>query len=336
MTWEQLIKKGLVKRASELTTLKRLSSHNISVDYVLGGGWVFGGIHLLSGIEGVGKSSLAMSVCQRLQQDYPDALTLVVDLERAWFIERLMEWNLDLNRINLARPSTLEEAYDLILSGMEHCALVVVDSVGAIAGMAEADTSVKERQYAVGVRELNAFLRRMVSILNRLPNPPIILLLSQVRAVIGHPGNDYAPLGGHGLRHYAHIWLEMRHRGRLMIETAKGEDKEVVGFLLSITSRKNKTAPSHRTAEAVLLIKPFKTLKPPAWDYYFDLLTWGLRVGVIRQSGSWFEVPEIGLRWQGKEQIYNLPYDVVEQLRTLTLKLALTDTNAASPLSDNP
>lgn len=311
MTLEQLIKQGLVKKASELEGLKRLPSGNLSVDYVLGGGWVFGAIHLLSGSEGVGKTTLTMTVCRALQQVEPDALTLVIDFERAWTRERLTDWDINLDRVLIYEPPSLEDGYDVLLKGVERCRLLIVDSIGAIASLAERAASVKERQYAVGARELNALSRRLVAKLNEAKTDPIVILISQIREIIGVNYHDTMPVGGHGVRHYAHIWLEITLRGR--VTTQVGNEKHFVGQLISFKTRKNKTAPPFRTADAILVLNPYMGLRPPCFDPYFDVLTWGERIGFIKRKGSWFEAD--GFKWQGREGVYEQPLELINRWR---------------------
>jgi recombination protein RecA len=310
---EQLIKEGIVKRASDLPPLERLPSGSLSVDYVLGGGWVRGAIHFLVGSEGVGKSSLTMTAIRQLQQRDENATAIVLDLERSWFPERLKDWAIDLNRVDIARPSTLEQAYDIAFKGVEEYDVVVIDSIGAIASEAEAKASVAEKQYAPGAREANAFLRRIVSALNGSPKNPYIFILSQVRDTMNFAGHT-TPVGGHGIRHYSHIWLNMRLRGYVTIEV--GDAKLQVGQLIQIRSEKNKTASPFRIAELVLLLHPYKHLKPPTFDLYFEVLVWGEKFGLINHKGAWYScvVGDKEIKWQGREGIYQQPKEVIDEL----------------------
>jgi len=317
---ERLMKEGVVIKASEMPPIERIPTGSLSADYVLGGGWVKGAIHLLVGMEGFGKSTLAMTAIKQLQIKDENATALVIDMERSWFKERLVDWDIDLNRVDIARPSTLETAYDIAFKGVEAYDLIVVDSISAIASEAEAKASVAERQYAPGAREANAFLRRLLSILNATKRAPIIFTLSQVRDVINMAGKT-APVGGHGIKHYCHIWLDLHLRGYVNIES--GDMKLRVGQLISLRCEKNKVAPPFKVAETILILLPYKHLKPPTFDHYFEAMVWGERLGVITHKGAWYYCTLNGkeVRWQGREGIYQQPFDfiheLIDHLRTL-------------------
>ncbi len=326
---EKLRKEGLVVKASELAPLERLSCGNISMDYITGGGWLRGGIHLLAGPEGVGKSSLvAHSI--RAGQRTADATAIVIDLETSWSREWLQAWNLDLEKIHIARGfASLEDAYDALVGSIGYYDFVVLDSLSAIAAEAEASASVKERQYAPGAREANALLRRLVARHNAIQRQvqsgnlknSIIVIISQVREMIGGApsGQSYTPVGGHGIRHLAHIWIDCRVKERL-----KDDDGRVIAFEIALRTLKNKTAPNFRVAFARLVIRPYEGLTPPTFDPYWDLLVWGELTGIIKRSGAWYAVDgNDKLRWQGANGIYRLPQEVVDMLQSRIYPLAI-------------
>jgi len=312
-TIEKLVKEGVVVKASEMRPLERVPTGSLSLDYVLNGGWVKGAIHLIVGMEGVGKSTLAMTAIRQIQQQDENAQALVLDLERSWFVERLRDWNIDLNRVDIARPSSLETAYDLAFCGVERYEIIVIDSISAIASEAEARASVAEKQYAPGAREANAFLRRLLSSLNGAKHNPLIIILSQVRDVLGFAGK-YSPVGGHGVKHYCHVWLDLHLRGYVTVEA--GENKIKVGQLISFRCEKSKVGAPFRVAESILIFSPYKHLKPPTFDPYFEVMVWGERLGVITHRGAWYYCNLDGkeIRWQGREGIYAQPIEVIKEL----------------------
>jgi len=332
---EDLIKAGIIRRASDLPPLERLPSGSLSVDYVTGGGWVRGAIHLLVGSEGVGKSTLTMTAIKQMQLRDGEARALVLDLERSWFPERLRDWEIDLNRVDIARPQTLEQAYDIAFKGVETYDAVVIDSISAIASEVEARASVAERQYAPGAREANAFLRRLLSTLNASPKNPYIFILSQVRDVINMMGRT-APVGGHGIRHYCHIWLDMHLRGYVTIEV--GDTKLRVGQLIALRCEKNKTAAPFHLAETVLLLHPYKHLKPPTFDLYFEALVWGEKYGLVTHKGAWYSCTLNGkeIKWQGREGIYQQPKEVIETLISALRELMVATPSANVPTPPHP
>jgi RecA/RadA recombinase len=234
---------------------------------------------------------------------------LVLDFERSWLRERLESWGLLSDKVDILCVGSLEEGYDAVVAGLDIYDLIVIDSVNAIVAQAELGKSVEERVYAPGVREINALLRRMLPALGGLnSNAPAVIFTSQVREEIGSYGGGRAILGGHMLKHIAHVWIETTKADPLKVdvETPAGKVERVVGLSIRLFSQKNKFAPPFRRAQLRLLIRDYKTVKAPAFDPYFDTFSWGLLTGIIEQSGSYYIVKPLGLKLHGKEGIYSL------------------------------
>ncbi len=325
---EKMRTEGKVMKASELPPTQRLPAGNLSLDYLLNGGWVRGAIHLLSGPEGSGKTSLACVAIHEVLRQSPSARAFIVDVEGAWFKEQMERWRLDMERVAVAKGfASLEEAYDALVAAVGQYDIVVLDSLTAVATEAEATASVKERSYAPGAREANALLRRLVA---RLNSPAVrdsgtlsvIIVISQVRDVIsgaGVGGISYTPVGGHGIRHLAHVWIDCRVKERV-----KDSDGKIVALELSLRTIKNKTGPNFRAASVLLVIRPYHTLEPPAFDPYWDLLVWGELTGVLKRAGGWYQVVGEELRWQGMAGAYRLGLETVERLRQKAREVILS------------
>ncbi len=182
-------------------------------------------------------------------------------------------------------------------------------------------------------------MRRVLSKLNASNANTIIVLISQVRDTLNQPAAGFSPVGGHGLRHYAHVWLDFKIRGRVTVEVgdARQTTKQHIGIMVSVTSLKNKTAPPFRTAEFVLILHPYKTITPPALDPYYDVFVWGERLGVITHKGAWYDVVGWNWKWHGREGFYTQPLEKVlalqKALRDIVLNYSPTKTQPVAAAS---
>lgn len=322
-TIAELEKAGLIRKASALETPQVIRSGSLGLDWVLGRGWLRGGIHLLVGLEGSGKSTVALQCCLQAIKDGGRAI--VIDLERGLWVDRLAEWNLTLDDLHIATGFlNLEEAYDTIIAAIGHYDVIVVDSLSAISNYAEAEASIKEKQYAIGAREVNSLIRHILAKINRVSTQrvngetvplPVVILISQVRSDLSTGGRNewFSPVGGHGVRHYAHIWLDFRVAGVVHAEH-DFFGKQIVAIDIQVFSRKNKIAPPFRRANLRLVIRPFYNLNPPAIDPVYDILAFGEFLGVIKRRGAWFELDD-GEKVQGAAGFYKLDPDTIERLK---------------------
>src|SRR5690554_6597361 len=121
-------------RAPELTTLSEASTSDLSrtssgmeeVDRVLGGGWVEGGVVLIAGEPGIGKSTLLLQLASHSLQ--LGRSTLLVAGEEA-----LGQVEMRARRLNVAPGLELTREYDArVLAGLLESrgpGLVIVDSI---------------------------------------------------------------------------------------------------------------------------------------------------------------------------------------------------------------
>lgn len=139
-----LSKKAYPISALEVEEQKRTPSGIEELDRVLGGGWVQGGVTLLGGEPGVGKSTLLLQVCAEMAKNGNKVLYISGEESSAQLAMRGRRLGLMVDGLDLLCESDLPAA----LEAAENYSFVVIDSVQAFradseSGWAGSPTQVK-------------------------------------------------------------------------------------------------------------------------------------------------------------------------------------------------
>ena len=116
----------------------------------------------------------------------------------------------------------------------------------------------------------------------------MLIFINQIRLKIGVMfGNPETTTGGHALKFYASIRLEIRRIGQI-----KDRD-EVVGNQTRVKVVKNKLAPPFRQVE-------FDIMYGEGISKVGELIDLGVKAGVVEKSGAWFSYDSTRIG-QGRE-----------------------------------
>ncbi len=220
----------------------------LAIDLATGiGGIPRGRVIEIYGDESSGKSTLAMLLVARVQRDGGTAL--VVDTEQVIDLDWCRRLGVDTARMLLAQPSDAEEALDIVEQAVASGAvdLVVLDSVAALAPIAEQQAEVGEEVVAAGARLLNRAIRRMAHSIHTTRTA--FVAINQLRMVITpRPGMTYEPTatgmhavtttpGGMGLKFAASLRIELARTQAIRDGAA------IIGNRIRVRVAKNKLAP---------------------------------------------------------------------------------------------
>lgn len=289
LTLAEIEKAGLVQRGSvKDLVVTRLKTGLPGVDELLGGGIPYSRNTMLVGPESAGKTLLAQVIAARQQADENRSLVGLIDVERSYDPGWWAESGVDPDKLLVSQPATGEAAIEVI------CALLQVPEVGmvildSIAMMTPAYIAEHSAEDGAPMASLAHVCSLMFQKELPLLNGKIFLMINQVRDGMGPYAEEVYP-GGRSVRHNAHIILRVRRESWIT------ENKQRVGYVMEIYSRKNKTAPPQLTCKL-----------PMRFKGQFDMLTAtvdeAVKRGLITLKGSFYTYED--QRIQGKQALYD-------------------------------
>lgn len=204
------------------------------IDEIMGGGFPKGRIVEIFGMEGSGKTTLALHACAKAQRD---GLVAYIDVEHSVNPEWATKLGVNIGELYFAQPGCAEEALDIIekLIETEQFGLIVVDSVAALVPKVELEGEAGEAHVGLQSRLMSQFMRRLTSRIAK--SHTCLLFINQIRMKIGVMyGNPETTSGGLALKYYASIRLSLKKQ-------KVTEEKGVPVFVQTkVTAIKNKVA----------------------------------------------------------------------------------------------
>jgi recombination protein RecA len=246
---------------------------SLALDHALGvGGIPRGRISEVYGPEGVGKTTLVLSVLAQAQR--AGGTGVFVDAEHALDLGWAKRCGVDTDRLLLCRPESGEQALQvaslLIDSGSVDA--LVIDSIAALVPQAELDGKIGERFAGVQANLLSQALRKLAGQIARAN--VAVVVANQLRQRTGNPGAQLYTAGGRALGYYASVRLHLHQP-----HTVTDRDR-VIGARVRAQVVKNKLAPAWQACE--LELHADHGLSAEA-----ALLDLGLDASLLAQRGSW-------------------------------------------------
>lgn len=285
-------------------SVKKIPTNIFTLDAALMGGIPMNKLIEIAGDSGTGKTSLALHICKQLQKAYPDKAVAYLDAESA--VDDVMALNiygLDRNRTFIARPDQNVSAEDLVDIMVDaafdpaFCA-VVLDSVAGLVTEEEMSKQASDISISPVAKLLGRNIKKMNSRQN--PDGAAVLLLNQNRRTIGPAlagGGKIITTGGQALEFYPSLRLRLRRIASVQ-DTKDGPE---VGFITRCLTVKARHSHNHVTCDWSVIYgsEGISTIRA--------VVTMALDQGIIKQSGSWFQVLD-------KEKCQGLP-KMIELLR---------------------
>src|SRR5512136_1725616 len=243
---EKQFGKGTIMRLGEqgeAPPVAVIPTGSIGLDLALGvGGYPRGRVIEVFGPESSGKTTLALHAIAEVQKE--GGIAAFIDAEHALDVSYARKLGVNLADLLISQPDTGEQALEiteqLVRSGA--CDLVVIDSVAALVPKAEIEGEMGDPHMGVQARLMSQALRKLTAVVSR--NQSIVVFINQIRMKIGVVfGNPETTTGGHALKFYASVRLDIRRIGQVK------EGDAVVGSRTRVKVVKNKVAPPFREAE---------------------------------------------------------------------------------------
>lgn len=311
-TIKELNKKygNVVSRPNELADgdvdIPFVSTGIYSLDKLFGcGGMPRGRIVEVYGQESSGKSTLALFVASIVQKT--GGSVLWVDAEACWSAGYAKQIGVDLDKIIVASPETMEEAFDIMADvvSKNEIELIVLDSVAALVPKAELEGDMEDQQMALGARLMGKALRRMTGSLAKTKIS--VIFLNQLRDRVGvFFGNKHTTPGGNSLKFFASVRIEVK-RGELI----KDKNDSVIGNKMNLYAAKNKVG------------SPFKTCSLDLYyakgvDVTSDLFDIAVASGVITKSGNTYQFGDVkmGVGHDNAKEFLSTNGEILEQIKS--------------------
>jgi recombination protein RecA len=248
---------------------------SISLDAALGvAGIPRGRVVEIFGPESSGKTSLALHICAQAQKK--GGVAAFVDAENALDPDYARRIGVNVDDLLISQPDSGEQGLQivetLIRSGQVD--VIVVDSVAALAPKAEIAGEMGEFQIGLQARLMSSALRKLSGVVSKTKTA--VIFLNQTRMKIGVYGNPETTPGGLALKFYSSVRINLRR-----IAQIKSGD-EIIGSRIRAKIVKNKVAAPFKTTE-------FDIYYNEGISYLADLLNTGLKQGIIKKAGSWYQ-----------------------------------------------
>jgi recombination protein RecA len=283
---------------------KWISTGNMAIDYVTGGGLPLGRTVELAGNPSSGKTTSALQAAANLQKLIkdggdpergitPDDIIMYFDYESAMDPEYAKALGLDVDHhsFKFGQPSSLEDGTNFALSLAETglVRMMIFDSVAAMLPDTEKNKDVGEHSVAVRAKLMTDFINKMNPI--AAENNVSIVLINHTKEKIGigsYPGAAVTTTpGGVGLKYYSSIRVEfkmLKQHKTDQVDPITGDTvSRVTSTDVKVRTVKNKLAPPYRESAvrvrfgsgfdnlftALLVLVAHKKIMYNAGIYYF-------------------------------------------------------------------
>jgi recombination protein RecA len=285
------------------TDVDVVSTGSLGLDIALGiGGLPRGRVIEIYGPESSGKTTLALHVIAEAQKN--GGTCAFVDAEHALDPGYAKKLGVDIDNLLISQPDAGEQALEiadtLVRSGAIE--VLVIDSVAALVPRAELEGEMGDSHVGLHARLMSQALRKLTGSISR--SRCMVIFINQIRLKIGVMfGNPETTTGGHALKFYASVRLDIRRIGAI-----KDRD-QVVGNQTRVKVVKNKMAPPFKVVD-------FDIMYGEGVSKTGELIDLGVQANVVEKSGSWFsyEGQRIGQGRENAKAYLRENVDVADQI----------------------
>ena len=315
---------GTVRHLGEqnVTSIKRISTGILSLDYILGGGYPVGRIIEIFGKEASGKTAIATYGLIEIQKAGYEIG--IVDLEQTFNPIYAKNNGLDIENLIFSQPETGEQAMDIVeslaLSGVKG---ILYDSVASTMSKYEGEGDIGDPTIGTQARLMSQCLRRINPTINK--NDCILFFVNQLREKIGtYSANPETTPGGRALKFYATIRMNVRPVAFIGPNGQEIKTKEgAIGHKIKVRVEKNKTFIPYKTCE-------FDFYYGVGVDQISDTINTAVACGLISRAGSWFSYIDIEgteLRAQGLQKMKETVQEkqLIKEIKERVLEIVINN-----------
>lgn len=285
---------GQVTRRDSVKAYEVISTGSLALDLATRvGGWVRGRTHEIIGVEGVGKTTIAITSMAQAQAQYPKLATGYIDMEQTfdWDWAESNGLNTTDERFLHVFPDDTEDVSDMLrqMTQTGLFSLIVVDSIG---GMESKQAFEKDAEDVVMGKNAQAITRMVkhVATLARQHNVAI-LFVNQYRANLSGMGGDISA-GPKALRYNTTMKVEMRRTGTPTLKIGSGDNEEEVGREVKAKVSRSKVAAQGKSAEFWIVNQPSDKYGPIGIDQADEAVMIGDTANIFGRRGSWYDLSD--------------------------------------------
>ncbi len=281
----------------------------ISLDIALGvGGVPRGRVIEIYGPESSGKTTLALHILAEAQKQ--GGVGAFVDAEHALDPDYARKIGVNIDELLISQPDSGEQALQIVetLIRSGEVDVIVVDSVAALVPQEEIAGEMGEFQIGLQARLMSQALRKLSGIISKTKT--VLIFLNQTRMKIGVMfGNPETTPGGLALKFYASVRIDLRRTAQIK------HGEEIIGSRIKVKIVKNKVAAPFKTAE-------FDIYYNEGISKFVDILNTGLKLGIIKKTGSWFQYENIklGQGLEASKQFFKENPEIAEKIKSQILE----------------
>ena len=300
-----------------------VSTRNPTLDYLIGKpGVPMGGITLLIGAYGSGKSTICLGILAEAQAMGGQAV--VFDTEGRFNFDRAQKLGIDIDKLIIAQPDTLEEAFDGV-KAMIHASrdeftdeqhiVIVLDSIAG-APMAK---EVEGKKQGLGAQAI--LIKRELRVMSNLVNRQRIALVitTQPRQKInlgawGTPAPSW--LGEDPLGHAAMTTIRLQEKSKFGDDPTSPIGHHILATLID-TRIAGCTVPECKTCTRKDFSREFDFFDATGPDFYGSALDVLQECGDVLYGGGWYKFGDVKFRRDDFEDIVKEHPEIMDALSNI-------------------
>ena len=267
-----------------------ISTQSLKLDLAIGCPGIPGArMSQFYGLDGCGKSTLMQHLIAECQAMGGEAV--LIDTEDAYDFKRARKIGIDVERLHILEPDSLEELLDMLVDFTKAFfddpankpgvtpLLFIVDSMEGLGSEAQLDAEASDQHFGMEARVIGRNISRVLRKTCRNYKATIAIISQQYDKMGGNQrfGPEYVVKGGKAVRYRASLRIEIKAGQGTSNKLVDASDKQI-GYRNVIKTWKNKSAAPFKEADYMLTFDN-------GIDRVQDLFEAGLELGII-QGGA--------------------------------------------------
>lgn len=288
--FESALEKFSAYVATKDDTYRIFKTGSFSLNLLLRvGGIPSGRFTEIFGPEGVGKTTLALSIAKDVIAK--GGKVLYVEPENSLSLGYVEQVLGNLDGFVLIQPPVAQDALEACGAGIsDKFDLVVLDSIGALVPEEVTKKDLTDRTVALLAHYMTVFIQKFAYLVKA--NDVAVLLLNQVRDNLQQSFiKSYSTPGGHAIKHMASLILSLTRDERIVV------NKSIIGAFTKFSIVKSKLGPPFLSSRFPII---FNRGSYPHIHYGLDVLDMAMVLGIVTNKRGYFyfgdeRLPEAGL-----------------------------------------